>query len=92
MANFRTSPNRKADHTVAGEVVMHIRDLLTGEMTMQERIDLLKRQDSFLGKRLALRNECRKEAQTQILIDEHNARFRSNIKLLNIEEKPLPNE
>lgn len=87
--SLRVSPNRKADHTVAGEMVMNVRDLLTEEMTMQERIDLLKTGISALNTRLNLRAENRKDAQTQMLIDEHNARFQSNIKILNIELKDI---
>lgn len=85
MRTLKTSINRKADHTVAGEMVMNVRDLLQEDLTIEQRLEALKAGNSALTTRINLRAENRKDALAKCGIEEHNLKYQSKIKIENIE-------
>ncbi len=87
MNKLKVSPNRKADHTVAGEIAMDVRGLLEEELSIQQRLDAYKAGNTALSNRIKMRAEERKDALAQIQLDEHNRRFDRNIKIANLELK-----
>lgn len=90
MKKLTASISRKSDHTVAGEFLMEVREILEKEdMSISQRLEALKAGSQALNDRLNLRAEQRRDALVNIQIEEVNRRYQTNLKIESIELAPI---